>query len=433
MQSYVPSRYNHFFKDGDKYLGVSLLTDAVISLDEDQYKLVRELLELTKIPRGRSQRAMYQLLIDSMFLLPSGFDEAEYLKPIFDKSTACRKGFSLGLVLTLGCNFRCVYCYQEHKSVRMERDVQRSVLALLEDRLPGKEAFEVAWWGGEPLLETEIIDRFGGEMIQLCDSLQIRYSSSVTTNGYLLNEDNIRLLEKGLVKRVQVTLDGPREFHNRRRFLADGGGTYDVILDNLYRLVQMLPDVGITIRANISRGTLSLEQWQRFLADLSPVRDSIELFFAPVVPAGSFDSLCISHEEFHTFHKGVMSMIEQQGFKTTFGLRAPGVAFCGAMPVDNWMVTPRGYLSKCTAHVDGEEGTLARLNPDGSIELNSDADKWLSFSPFKLRECKQCDVLPLCMGGCLKVAFDDPFVDRCYLNNSLLAFIKGRVMRAERR
>ena len=424
-QEYVSSRYNHFFKDGDKYLAVNLLTNAVLSLDEEQYKLVRRLIRVPKMPHSPSERALYKILVDSKFLIPREFNEIAYLKKLFTKSKECKKGFSLGLTITMACNFRCPYCYQDHVNIRMEHEVQRAVLAFLEKKLPGKKMFNVAWWGGEPLLEPEIIDRFGSEIIRLCDTLHIQYNASITTNGYLLNKDNIRILAKGRVSHVQVTLDGPREFHNKRRFLANGKGTYDTILENLYELVRTLPDVKITIRSNISRGITKVEQWQQLLTDLAPIKNSIAIVLVPVSPAKSFDRLCISRQDFYTFYDNFMKIIQGQGFQVTFGRKTPGTVFCGAIPIDNWLVNPRGLVSKCTAATGSAEGSLGKLNPDGSIDLNSDATKWINFSPFNLKKCRECDVLPLCMGGCLKIPFDDPFVDRCYLKKGLLAFIKN--------
>jgi uncharacterized protein len=429
---YTSSRYNHFFsffRVGDKYLAINLLTQAVLFLDDEEYKLVRNLSERAEMPSDPEGSALHELLVESKFLIPCEFNEMAYLERLFKISKECKKGFSLGPVITLQCNFRCPYCYQDHVDLRMGREVQLAILAFLEEKLPGKEAFHVEWWGGEPLLETQIIDKLGNEIIQLCNSLDVKYSSSTSTNGYLLNEDNIRILADGYLDHVQVTLDGPKEFHDSRRILANGEGTYDVILQNLYELASTLPDLEITIRANISRGITKIEPWEQLLTDLAPIKRSIAIFLAPVVPAKSFNKLCISNQEFHAFYDRVIKIIQRRGFRITVGRAAPGSVHCGAIPVDNWFVHPRGYISKCAAQVDSPEGSLGKLLSDGRIKLNSNAAMWLNYSPFNLKKCRECSVLPLCMGGCLKIPFDDPFADRCYRKKALLSFIKDRVIK----
>ena len=49
----------------------------------------------------------------------------------------------------------------------------------------GDKRIHIAWFGGEPTLATARID-------QICEGLiknEIKYSSSITTNGYLIDEE----------------------------------------------------------------------------------------------------------------------------------------------------------------------------------------------------------------------------------------------------
>jgi radical SAM protein with 4Fe4S-binding SPASM domain len=113
------------------------------------------------------------------------------------------------------------------------------------------------------------------------------------------------------------------------------------------------------------------------------------------------------------------------------GRKIPGSVFCGAIPLDNWMISPNGYVAKCTVAVDDKDRSLGKLFPDGRMELNSDAQKWLDFSPFNVDKCVRCNVLPLCMGGCLMTQFDAPFVSRCYLKDKVLDFVKDVMKNGE--
>ena len=49
-----------------------------------------------------------------------------------------------------------------------------------------------------------------------------------------------------------------------------------------------------------------------------------------------------------------------------------------------------GNASECMGHI-GQEGSLC----DGAY-------KWLSWDVFKDEKCRDCNVLPLCMGGCAR-------------------------------
>ena len=44
--------------------------------------------------------------------------------------------------------------------------------------------------------------------------------------------------------------------------------------------------------------------------------------------------------------------------------------------------------------------------------MQANSYKWLSWDPFEKTKCCACKILPLCMGGCLLVAFQKNLKDR---------------------
>ncbi len=430
---YVPSRYNHFLRDGDRWLGANLLSGAVMNLRDDDCALVHRLLAMKVRPRQLPERVLYDMLVKSRFLVPADSDETAYLKQLFAVGKQCRVGFSLGLVVTLACNFRCVYCYQDHRRAIMGTDVQDAVMALLRKALPGKEHFTASWFGGEPLLKPRVITDLGRRMIQLCDSLGVNYDCVLTTNGYLLTRANIAMLAAGRVSHIQITLDGPRELHDVTRHLQDGSGTYEVIMANLGNLVRTLPEVPITIRCNITASSMAAGEhaWSRLLSDLEPYRRSVSLTICPAIPSRTSNAHCISKSQFGDFYGHVSTMMEERGFRVASDGPSPGAVSCGAIPRLNWLIGPTGHVSKCTVGADETDGYLGRLGPDGTIDLSAEAARWLNFSPFRLKKCRECSVLPLCMGGCVIVPFDDPHVDRCDIKTNVLMYVKSNLPRKE--
>jgi len=60
------------------------------------------------------------------------------------------------------------------------------------------------------------------------------HDNSIITNGYLLTDSNARMLSSVAgVTTVQVTIDGTKDIHDKRRTLEGGQGTYDVIMQNI--------------------------------------------------------------------------------------------------------------------------------------------------------------------------------------------------------
>ncbi|MCM1236362.1 MAG: hypothetical protein NC124_11505 [Clostridium sp.] len=56
----------------------------------------------------------------------------------------------------------------------------------------------------------------------------------MVTNGYFLTKDVAQKLAKLKVSSLQVTIDGPKHVHDKRRVLAGGEGTFDKIIQKLF-------------------------------------------------------------------------------------------------------------------------------------------------------------------------------------------------------
>jgi uncharacterized protein len=112
---------------------------------------------------------------------------------------------SLEVVLTTACNLGCAYCYQD---VRAERSMSWGVLRRAIDLLlsSGHPEPELAFYGGEPLLELASIHR---ALEYLEDSREpgrpVR--ASVFTNGILLDPGTAGYLARHGVD-VQISFDG---------------------------------------------------------------------------------------------------------------------------------------------------------------------------------------------------------------------------------
>ena len=61
------------------------------------------------------------------------------------------------LLPTEKCNFRCRYCYEDFKIGKMTSRVVNAVKSLLHNRVSTLDRLDIGWFGGEPLLASEIV------------------------------------------------------------------------------------------------------------------------------------------------------------------------------------------------------------------------------------------------------------------------------------
>jgi uncharacterized protein len=136
---------------------------------------------------------------------------------------------------------------------------------MLDDKLSIIKSLSVNWFGGEPLVGKQPLLTLSDAFIERCERASVRYSASITTNGYLLDENTCAQLRDRKVKSAQVSLDGPPEVHNRMRPLVGGRGTFWQIVENMKHAINYF---GISVRINADKDNFRhTEELLRILAE----------------------------------------------------------------------------------------------------------------------------------------------------------------------
>lgn len=156
---------------------------------------------------------------------------------------------AITLQLTQQCNFRCAYCIysdisnenqREHSSKRMPFDTAKRSIDFLIEHSCNLDTVNIGFYGGEPLLEMDLIINIIDYVESVSEGKKVTYS--MTTNGSLLTD---QIVEYCISKNIKVTIsiDGNKEIHDKnRRFKKDGCGTFHVIMNNLTHIVQAYPE-----------------------------------------------------------------------------------------------------------------------------------------------------------------------------------------------
>ncbi|MBQ9007324.1 MAG: radical SAM protein, partial [Atopobiaceae bacterium] len=197
------------------------------------------------------------------------FDERAAIEAMGRGACAAPEKVDLTIAPTLACNFDCPYCFEEHGRGKMSPNAQDDVVALVERLLKtsGARELTVAWFGGEPLLALDVISSLTDRLVELARRRGAAYDARIITNGYLLDEPTVALLERLHVTRAEITLDGVGAAHDSTRYLAGGGATFDRIVENLSR--PCLP-LEVKLRHNVHAGNLeAVGEVRRFVGGLA--------------------------------------------------------------------------------------------------------------------------------------------------------------------
>lgn len=314
------------------------------------------------------------------------------------------------------CNMTCKYCYfngtadKKPEEIRIPNSILEKFIKEYMQAINGVAA--MMWQGGEPMLA-------GLDFFQKVVSLQGTYakpnttiSNSIQTNGTLITDQWAEFF-KQYDFLVGVSIDGPREIHDKNRIMGKGGkGTFDVIMkgvdilrkhnvdfniltvlseDNVekaeelmsfyhtegFDFVQFIPCMDFKAQEAEKRPVykITAQQYGQFLCEAFDVWYNEA---KPKISVRFFDNLLLAYlgrEQEMCTHRTTCPktiILEQNG---------------DAFPCDF-------YMSKEWKIGNIKENTLAEI-------LNHENYKrFMALKPNLPEQCKNCEYLHLCYGGC---------------------------------
>lgn len=432
-QGLKPSYYNFFFDyDGETHLAFNALTGAFARINDASYESFNRLLNDPDNfePRDENETRLLEGAKRAQFVVDSEYNEFDIIKFRANRLKYASETFHLTIMPTLDCNFRCPYCYENFQKGKMSLEMQDALCDWVNAKLKGAVVFNVSWFGGEPLMAFDVLRNLSQRFKKLCKRRQVRYVAGITTNGYFLTPKIVDRIKELSIKVYQITIDGPPETHDKRRVLINGNPTFSRILSNLTNLCEKIPDVDVKIRVNFDPA--SFDQIPG-LFPLIPeiVRSKSEIYFRQAFPSPKWwDKNEPSKKTYVSRNMGRLDYMKLQtaaqdyGFKVLVSNYSPQAGYCEADYANHFVIDPSCNIHKCTVAFD-EEHRVGKIFADGQVEVNVPLmAKWILRNTYERDICKNCKILPLCMGGC---GFDS----MCSKSNEICSTINSESMTIE--
>lgn len=342
----------------------------------------------------------YKTLEENGMIIPNAKDEMALLE--YKNKTAIYASRRQNIIVypTQDCNLKCWYCYESHvPNTRMSEKVMENIIKFITLKLK-ENAFDelfVTFFGGEPLTD------FNRIAFPLCVKLKglvekegKTFSCFFVTNASLIQEDTIEKF-KIIKPRLQITLDGNKERHNKVRiWKKTEAPTYEHIMWAIHRLAEEIDeDYFITFRINYDNDTLKgLLDVLNDIKDIQPQKLYVhfERVWQTIGSAGSEQK-----EEI----KKIMLEFVKHGFCVDQG-RFNGFPYaCPSDAKSTIVVNYDGTIHKCNGRTLSKQTQYGILHDDGTLTLDEDLlSMRLSRSTFEHKECLACKMLPMCMGPC---------------------------------
>ena len=335
----------------------------------------------------------------------TNFDEraALEMQRKLECAAPCGGAVSITICPTLACNFECPYCFATRGQGKMKPEIQDDIVALAGRMLDASKAnkLEITWFGGEPLMATDVIESLSPRLVALAEERGCTYDSWIFTNGYLLSEDVVDLLLRCCIRKVHIPLDGVKATNDATRRLVGGGPTFNRIIENLGLLK---PPIFTLIRANTHEGNVGEidELKQCVLARAKEAGTDLDFYVASLVDVSPADETDSPMAEY-AYH-GIEVALRPESRHVPVGKDHTCVG------QNLWMVAidDKGLLYKCGGKLCGQPeysyGTAHDWNPANPIKTAANPDMLSKFlntaAPEPGDKCYACEWLPLCGGGC---------------------------------
>jgi len=274
-------------------------------------------------------------------------------------------------------------------------------------KIERSQSASVSWTGGEPLLVLDTVEELNSFFLNEAKNKNIPYRCIMATNGYMLNADACERLKQCGIDKLQVTLDGCREYHDQLRYTPGGGKTYDRIMANLVTAVNS--GLKITLRSNINKD--NYDGIFNLIDHLDEVfKDKDNLVFAPcmVTEVKEVKNFCscnvYTNQAFSRLEPGILFYALQKGFKMGTDKLSTLRTFCGANTLSLQVIDPQANILKCWCNLGrADKNRVGYIKEDGEVVYTdyTALAGWMDWNPFEIEDCLKCKVLPICMGGCM--------------------------------
>jgi uncharacterized protein len=351
------------------------------------------------------------------YLVDPEEEQRRYRKAYLDfLDTRATDEVQLFYVPSYACNFGCSYCFQDEYAPGEGADALQVLQAFFEyvdDTFADRKKY-VTVFGGEPLLPTPGTRATLQALLE--GTTRRGLDVAIVTNGYSL-EEYVPLLATGRIREVQVTLDGTREVHDRRRMLKGGAGTFDRIVAGIDAcLAAGLP---VNLRTVLDRDNVEsfgelahfaiARGWTKSPLFKTQIGRNYELHHCQANSARLYTRLSMYEDLFRLierdpavleFHRPAFSVARFLFDQGT--LPAPLFDACPATKTE-WAFDATGRIYPCTANVGKAGEAIGTFFPLRRLDA-AHVESWQARDVVAIEACRGCGSQLACGGGCGAVA-----------------------------
>lgn len=426
------SQYNYVYEQENNLVIVNIATSKYVKIKDKE-----QILHLKKLLADRALLSdsdeMVRALKAHLYIVDDDCDEYKIVKEKLNEHLIqCDKTAKIFLYVTDQCNFRCVYCPEEHVNKKFSDENWDALYNhILNNVSLGKyEKIEISFFGGEPLLETKKIISF----LEKLETIPAKYPNvvfdhSIITNGYLLTSEVYDKLVQLHVNTYQITVDGFADTHDKYRPLVGGQPSWDKIIKNLEYINTKEDGAVIILRTNYSNELIdSMSEWKKY----EELHFKNEKFiFSENLVTGLSERV----PEKYIVDDKSLEKFDLNSSEDASELIRPFSGICRCAYTNYYTISTEGKIAKCeNIFNNNEEKFIGYLGKSGDFIFNDNYKRWID--DYEVDTCSTCIAFPVCCARVCparKAIFPDTRPDcintKKNFEATIIEFIKQKVLK----
>jgi uncharacterized protein len=342
---------------------------------------------------------------------------------------------SLMIVPNMDCNYRCTYCFERPIQKKLKSDVSnisytKGTVVMRRELVPHVyEAMEqlqtqanqqrggmIILYGGEPL------DAGNLDLVLdiIYSGVEKGYSFAAISNGHDLDK-YLAVIREDMLNQIQVSIDGPRHVHDKRRIYRGKGSSFDKILANINTVLSM-GGAQMQIRVHVDPSNISLfeETLALFEQEGWVNHPNAVIYSNTVYDKDQEGKVCVNMEvgeigcklnEITSRYNNVYTSAPAvhtsrallSAFRESERFALKGT-YCSAN-TGNFIFAPDGNLYACWESIGKDCSKIGSYGGAEGLSLDPAAVKrWFGRSVATIPECMECAFALVCGGGCAQYA-----------------------------
>ena len=386
---FKPSQYN-CIKTGEKVAIFNTFSGCLALLEKEEFSKIQHIDKYCSIDDD------IRCWLKQGLIVESSKNESSLVNYCRCRDTFLKNKPIYRILTTSACNARCFYCYEQGRPIQtMSKETATKVAKFIVKCSSDAESLTLNWFGGEPLLNPEVITLITQKVTR--DLQGKRIHSTIITNASLFSKELITLAKDVWnLSNIQISLDGLAKRHDKRKAYISSKYSFEKTIK--IRKLLLTAGLNVSLRLNYDKKNfVDIKDLVYYIKEIFGNSTNLSCYAYPLFNTFTHDeNVYLSEEDIPIYESEIKKVLAECRFYNPLKTLPRRTHSCFATDPYSYVINADGLLYKCT--MDMSDTSQAIGNVEDGVKIGDSMIEWTM--PTLPEQCNKCILLPICQGGC---------------------------------